>query len=126
MAGDANELDHLESLYGMETFERGGRDLWEHMNDPRDPADVTALVVETCRVKDRLDRLHRMSTRDDREWGRLLPTETEGEFVLKIGDVLREQRQTETVFKQLIAEIARRRSEYDDDGEDEEGGLSDL
>ena len=126
MAGDANELDHLESLYEMETFERGGRDLWEHMNDPRDPADVTALVVEACRVKDRLDRLHRMSTRDDREWGRLLPTEMEGEFVLKIGDVLREQRQTETVFKQLIAEIARRRSEYDDDGEDEEGGLSDL
>lgn len=126
MAGDANELDHLENLYEMETFERGGRDLWGHMNDPRDPADVTALVVEACRVKDRLDRLHRMSTRDDREWGRLLPTEMEGEFVLKIGDVLREQRQTETVFKQLIAEIARRRSEYDDDGEDEEGGLSDL
>ena len=126
MAGDANELDHLESLYEMETFERGGRDLWGHMNDPRDPADVTALVVEACRVKDRLDRLHRMATRDDREWGRLLPTDMEGEFVLQIGGVLREQRQTETVFKQLIAEIARRRSEYDDDGEDEEGGLSDL
>lgn len=126
MMGDSNELEHLEHLYEMETFERGGRDLWEHMNDPRDPADVTALVVESCRVKDRLDRLHRISTRDDREWGRLLPAEAEGEFVLKIGDVLREQRQTETVFKQLIAEIARRRSEYDDDGEDEEGGLSDL
>lgn len=126
MMGDSNELEHLEHLYEMETFERGGRDLWEHMNDPRDPADVTALVVEACRVKDRLDRLHRLSTRDDREWGRLLPTEMEGEFVLKIGDVLREQRQTEVVFKQLIAEIARRRSEYDDDGEDEEGGLSDL
>lgn len=126
MMGDSNELEHLEHLYEMETFERGGRDLWERMNDPRDPADVTALVVESCRVKDRLDRLHRISTRDDREWGRLLPTEMEGEFVLKIGDVLREQRQTETVFKQLIAEIARRRSEYDDDGEDEEGGLSDL
>ena len=126
MMGDSNELDHLENLYEMETFERGGRDLWEHMNDPRDPADVTALVVEACRVKDRLDRLHSMATRDDREWGRLVPTDMEGEFVLQVGGVLREQRQTETVFKQLIAEIARRRSEYDDDGEDEEGGLSDL
>lgn len=126
MMGDSNELDHLENLYEMETFERGGRDLWENMNDPRDPADVTALVVEACRVKDRLDRLHRMSTRDDREWGRLLPTDMEGEFVLQVGGVLREQRQTETVFKQLIAEISRRRSEYDDDGEDEAGGLSDL
>ena len=67
MMGDSNELDHLENLYEMETFERGGRDLWEHMNDPRDPADVTALVVEACRVKDRLDRLHRMASRDDRD-----------------------------------------------------------
>ena len=124
--GDSNDLGHLENLYEMEAFERGGRDLWENMNDPSDPADVTALVVEACRVKDRLDRLHRMATRDDHEWGRLLPTDMEGEFVLQVGGVLREQRQTETVFKQLIAEIARRRSEYDDDGEDEEGGLSDL
>ncbi|MFS0390509.1 hypothetical protein ACL1BC_10210 [Corynebacterium striatum] len=66
MMGDSNELDHLENLYEMETFERGGRDLWDNMNDPRDPADVTALVVEACRVKDRLDRLHRMATRDGR------------------------------------------------------------
>ena len=29
MMGDSNELDHLENLYEMETFERGGRDLWE-------------------------------------------------------------------------------------------------
>lgn len=30
------------------------------------------------------------------------------------------------MFKQLVAEVARRRAEYDDDDADEEGGLSDL
>lgn len=46
--------------------------------------------------------------------------------MLQVGGVLRELRQTEVVFKQLIAEVDRRRSAYDDDDGDEAGGLSDL
>lgn len=111
----------------METFESGGRDLFAGMQDDRDPADVAALVVEACRVQDRLDRLHLMASRDDTEWGRILPVDGgDGEWVLKIGAVLGELRQTETVFKQLLAEISRRRSLYDDDDDDGEGGLADL
>lgn len=122
-----SDPEDLEALFELETFEAGGRELWEGMSDDRDPADVVALVVETCRVKDRLDRLHRMASRDDREWGRILPQgDSETEFVLEVSNVLREQRQTEIVFKQMIAEVSRRRSEYDDDDPDEEGGLSDL
>lgn len=117
----------LEALYSLETFESGGRELWEGLSDSRDPQDVVALVVETCRVKDRLDRLHRLASGSDAEWGRLLPpSEHEGEWVLQVGGVLRELRQTEVVFKQLIAEVDRRRSAYDDDDGDEAGGLSDL
>lgn len=117
----------LEALFELETFEKGGRDLWAQMQDDRDPGDVVALVVESCRVKDRLDRLHRMVSRDDSVWGRVLPSgDSESEFVLQVGNLLREQRQTEVVFKQLVAEVARRRAEYDDDDADEEGGLSDL
>lgn len=119
--------EDLEALFQLETFEAGGRELWEGMADSRDPADVRALVVETCRVKDRLDRLHRMATRDDHEWGRILPQgDSESEFVLEISNVLREQRQTEIVFKQLVSEVSRRRDAYGDDDPDEEGGLSDL
>lgn len=122
-----SDPEDLEALFELETFEAGGRELWEGMSDDRDPADVVALVVETCRVKDRLDRLHRMASRDDREWGRILPQgDSETEFVLEVSNVLREQRQTEIVFKQLVAEVNRRRSEYDDDDADEAGGLSDL
>lgn len=121
------EVDELESIFDLETFEQGGRDLFAGLHDDRDPADVQALVVELCRVKDRLDRLHRMASRDDREWGRLLPRDgREGEFVLEVGGVLREQRQTEVVFKQIMAEISRRRSEYDDGSLDDAGGLADL
>lgn len=119
--------DDLEALFELETFEAGGRELWEGMSDPRDPSDVIALVVESCRIKDRLDRLHRMASRDDHEWGRIIPhRDSDTEFVLEISNVLREQRQTEVVFKQLVAEVNRRREAYDNDDIDEEGGLSDL
>jgi hypothetical protein len=120
-------VDDLESLFDLETFEQGGRELFAGLQDDRDPADVQSLVIELCRIKDRLDRLHRMSSRDDTEWGRVIPVmDSDTEFVLQVGGVLREQRQTEVVYKQLMAEISRRRSEYDDGDADEEGGLSDL
>ncbi|GFK19285.1 hypothetical protein [Corynebacterium glutamicum] len=120
-------MDDLEALFSLETFEDGGRTLYEQMRSHRDPGDVHALVVESCRVKDRLDRLDRLATRDDSEWGRILPyKDSDTEFVLEIGNVLREQRQTEIVFKQLLAEVSRRRAAYDDDDDDEAGGLSDL
>ena len=120
------ETNDLEELFRLETFEAGGRTLWEGMNNPRDPEDVRALVVEMCRVKDRLDRLHRLASEDSAEWARLIPADTGGEYILQIDAVLREQRQTEIVFKQLTAEVSRRREAYDHDGADEEGGLSDL
>lgn len=117
--------DELDDLMELETFERGGCDLMDGLRDARDPADVEALVVEACRVKDRLDRLNKLVTFDSSTWASF---ELDGEeLVIKLDNVLREQRQTEIVFKQLLAEIARRRSEYDsDDDSDEQGGLSDL
>ncbi|QRV71428.1 terminase small subunit [Corynebacterium phage CL31] len=119
--------DGLKALFELETFESGGRELWDGMQDARDPTDVVALVVEVCRVKDRLDRLHRLASRDDNEWGRISPhRDSDTEFVLEIGNVLREQRQTEVVFKQLVAEVNRRREAYDYDDDDDSGGLSDL
>ena len=122
-----DDTNDLEAILQLETFEAGGRDLWDAMVDVRDPGDVKALVVEACRVKDRLDRLHRMASRDDHEWGRILPKkDSNSEFVMEVSNVLREQRQTEIVFKQLLAEVSRRRAAYDDDDADEAGGLSDL
>lgn len=120
------DYTNLEALFELESFEAGGQKLWEGLNDEKDPDDVEALVLESCRVKDRLDRLHRLQGSDSTEWGRIITTDIEGECVLKMGGVLRELRQTEIVFKQLLAEIYRRRALYDDDDLAEEGGLSDL
>ena len=119
-------MDNLEDIFELETFEAGGRGLYEALRSPRDPEDVHALVVELCRVKDRLDRLHKLVSIDDLEWGRLVPRDMEGGFVIELGGALRELRQTEIVFKQLTAEISRRRLLYVDDENDDEGGLSDL
>lgn len=121
-----SQSDDLEAIFELETFEAGGRVLWDGMHDLRDSADVESLVIEACRVKDRLDRLHRMVSRDDSEWARVSLPEGKDEYVLQMSDLLREQRQTEVVFKQLLAEVARRRLDYDDDDPDEEGGLSGL
>lgn len=119
-------MNELDAMFELESFEAGGRKLHDGLADPSDPVDVDALVTEACRIKDRLDRLHRMADRDDTEWGKVLPTDNEGEFTLIMGGVLRELRQTEVVFKQVLAEISRRRSERDDDDPGEEGGLADL
>ncbi|MGP5206439.1 hypothetical protein ACTXJY_00265 [Corynebacterium casei] len=121
-----SQSDDLEALFELETFDAGGRSLWDGMRDARDAADVESLVVEACRVKDRLDRLHLMVSRDDSEWARVILPEGKDEYVLQMSDLLREQRQTEVVFKQLLAEVARRRLDYGDDELDEEGGLSGL
>lgn len=120
------DYTNFEALFELESFEAGGRKLWEGLHDEKDPDDVEALVFESCRVKDRLDRLHKLQRSDSIEWGRVIATDIEGEYVLKMGGVLRELRQTEIVFKQLLAEIHRRRALYDDDDLAEEGGLSDL
>lgn len=111
-----------------EAFHDGGRALFEGLYDARDSADVAALVVQACRMKDRLDRLHALASGDSDEWARIeFPCGTEeGEMVLKVGGVLRELRQTELGFKQVTAEICRRRLNYDDDDDDDQGGLSDL
>lgn len=120
-------VDELEKIYGMETFEEGGRILFEGLRDVRDPVDVEQLVIEVCRVKDRLDTLNRLVTFDVDTWATLTVEQGSKELIVKIDGALREQRQTETVFRQLLAEISRRRGEYrDDDDDDDQGGLSGL
>ncbi|CAB0574363.1 hypothetical protein ACQXY3_10975 [Corynebacterium diphtheriae] len=120
-------MDELEKIYGMETFEEGGRILFEGLRDVRDPVDVEQLVIEVCRVKDRLDTLNRLVTFDVDTWATLTVEQGSKELIVKIDGALREQRQTETVFRQLLAEISRRRGEYrDDDDDDDQGGLSGL
>ena len=115
----------LEVIFDLETFEKGGRRLFDGISDGRDPEDVRALVVEACRAKDSLDRLNDLVTLDGQTWATVEFPDAGESYVLKIDGVLREQRQARIVFKQLLAEIDRRRAGYGVD-DDDEGGLSDL
>ncbi|WP_367582234.1 hypothetical protein [Tsukamurella tyrosinosolvens] len=102
-------------------FGTGGAALWDELHDDLDPADLTALIQEACRVKDRLDRLHAAIQAD----GIVDLIERDGDvFEVKVDNVLSEARQQAGALQRLLADIAKRRG---DGGEEPESdGLADL
>lgn len=91
-----------------------GADLVAELALPGDSADLTALVVEAGRIKDRLDRLHGLLVGDVDTWTRVrLPRDEGSVLELRVESAMQEARQLETVFRQTLAEISRRRA---DDG----------
>ena len=103
-------------------FGPGGQDLFDDLSTDLDDASTSALIVEAARTKDRLDRLHRLTSGDEDAWCRVLTVE--GELILKLDTAVSEQRQLTTVFRQLLAEIQRRQGDRGSGGE--EDPLADL
>lgn len=103
-----------------------GDDLVDELCQAGDSADMTALIVQAGRIKRRLDRLNELIDGEDDVWLRLkLPRSQEGVIEVRVDSAMQETRQLETVFRQTLAEITRRRG--DDDGPaDDEDDLSDL
>lgn len=113
----------MSDLYDGEEFGFGGQEIIDELLDEvRDDVSTRALIVEAARCKDRLDRLHRVTSGDVDSWCRIFSGE--GEFVLKLDTAVSEQRQLATVFRQLLVEIQRRQG--DRSGESEEDGLEGL
>jgi hypothetical protein len=88
-------------------------DLFENLSETGDSAEMVALITEACRIKRRLDQLDRLIGGDDELWMRLITARGGDEAVLevKIDSALSEARQLATVFRQMLAEVARRRRE---------------
>lgn len=103
-------------------FGPGGQALFDDLSTGLDDASTSALIVEAARTKDRLDRLHRLTSGDEDAWCRVLTVE--GELILKVDSAVAEQRQLTTVFRQLLAEIQRRQGDRGSGGE--EDPLADL
>lgn len=103
-------------------FDSGGTALHASLSLPGDDGPTRALIVEACRAKDRLDRLHRIVRGDVDTWTRVFTGE--GELVLKMDTAVSEVRQLSTVFRQLLTEIQRRQG--DGRGGEEEDGLAGL
>ncbi len=89
------------------------------------PYELTALIVEAARIKDRLDRLHLVLTGDEELWMRLVPSRGDAEVLeVRVDGAAQESRQLATVFRQMLAEVQRRRS--DGGNADEYDPLDDL
>lgn len=82
----------------------GGKKLWSEITAVHelDPTQVVQLT-EACRAKDRLDQLDALLRGEVSEWSRIaLP---QGEYSLKIDDVLHKANTTANIMKQLLAAL---------------------
>lgn len=101
-------------------FARGGTELWNALHEVGDPADLTVLIVEAARVKDRLDQLNLALSTD----GLLDMIEKGGGIVeIRVDNAMVEARQQVTALRLLLSDIGRRRGVG---GGDEDDGLADL
>ncbi|MGW4125471.1 hypothetical protein [Nocardia sp. NPDC004711] len=88
----------------------GGAALFESLSETGDSAELSALILEAARIKDRLDGLVRG---EEELWARLVTARGGDDAVLevKIDSALTEARQQATVFRQMLTDIGRQRSQ---------------
>lgn len=89
--------------------ETAGRLLAASLTEDDDPAELLAMIEEAGRIKDRLDRLDALASGQEELWLHLTELRESGEYKVSIDQPLQEARQLATVFRQMLAEIARRR-----------------
>lgn len=104
-------------------FGPGGRGIVESLERDDDPAELTALIVEAARMKDRLDKFDALLSGDVDAWCRLIPSDDGPVYELRVSGAMTQARQTATVFRQTLAEIVRLRANDNDDDDDP---MSDL
>lgn len=86
-----------------------GELLAQALREDDDSAELLAMITEAGRIKDRLDRLDALARGDRDLWLTLTELREDGEYKVSIDQPLQEARQLATVFRQMLAEIARRR-----------------
>jgi hypothetical protein len=87
-----------------------GRRLYDSLHDEAEPYSLTVMILESARIKDRLDLLHRVVSGDEDLWFRLAPTRGDGDVLeIKIDSGLQEARQLAAVLRQMLSEIRRQK-----------------
>jgi hypothetical protein len=71
------------------------------------PADQLALLLQACRLADRLDQLDMLARGDAASWARIVERDVmrDGDLELVIDKALSEERQQALALKQLLAEL---------------------
>lgn len=95
-----------------------GQRLSAELSKPDDPYSLTILIVEACRMADRLERFDALLSGERAEWMRLKVGADVVE--VQVDKVLQEARQCATVFRHYLADIHRVRSGISTGPDDED------
>ena len=103
-------------LYGSD-LGRAGSALWDDLADEGDPHSLTVLVIEACRLADRLTKFDQLLRGDVDTWMTLTHRLMTEDYELKIDSAASEARQTASTLRQILADIRRQKSEQDQTGD---------
>ncbi|ORL01555.1 hypothetical protein [Prescottella equi] len=96
-----------------------GRRLYESLHKDDEPYELTAMIVEAARIKDRLDELDRVLSGDADVWMRLDEVRGNGDVLeIRIDSAMQESRQQANTLRQLLGEIRRQKDAAGGDGDD--------
>ncbi|QPX62236.1 terminase small subunit [Gordonia phage Pickett] len=98
-------------------FEAAGSALWADLADEADPYSLLVMVIEACRLADRLAKFDLLLRGDIDTWARLTHRTLTDDYELKIDSAAAEARQTAGALRQILAEIRRQKSEQDNPGD---------
>lgn len=103
-----------------------GRELWVTMRgDSLEPARKV-LLIEACRVTDRLERIDRMIRGDRVEWMELISSRDESVVTVVMNVLLAEARLQQNTLKALMAELRQSMGKADQSGSEEKSELDQL
>lgn len=108
----------------MATYGVAGQRLWSSLATEADPYSLTVLIIEACRVADRLDELSAVLSGNVDAWLRLTE-DRRGDIEVRVDGALVEARQQAVVLTRLLSEIRRVRGGLGDSDPDDDG-LADL
>lgn len=102
--------------------ETSGEALARSLSAEGDPASLAALIVEAGRMKDRLDKLDGLLSREVDFWLDVVEEHSGDRLIVVVDKALAESRQLATVFRQTLAEIQRRQGDDGSGGGEPEDG----
>lgn len=83
-----------------------GQRLWRECDGDRATGTRWALIVEACRIADRLDKLERMLGGDSRDWLSIVEDKGNPERLMVVVDkLLAESRAQAVALKQIVSEL---------------------
>jgi len=105
----------------LSDFGPAGQRLWDDLARDDDTYSIGVMVVEACRITDRLERLNDLLGGEESLWMRLVAEREDGTtFLVRVNSPMQEARQQASVLRQLLSEIRRQRGPTVRSGDDDD------